>query len=55
MNKGSKKSFGQPGQPLKNQKEKMAKRMGWAKFHGQEEGKQLKGTITGKKFGKKSY
>ena len=28
MNKGSKKSFGQSGQPLKNQKEKMAKKMG---------------------------
>ncbi len=38
-------------------KHKMAKRMkgGWAEKHGQVPGKQLKGTITSRKFGPKSY
>lgn len=31
------------------------KHKSWAETHGQKEGKQLKGTITGRKFGPKSY
>ncbi len=34
---------------------KKKKGKSWAESHGQEEGKQLQGTITGKKFGPKSY
>ena len=42
---------------LHEKKEKVAGKMkdDWAEKHGQTKGKQLIGTITGKKFGPKSY
>ena len=58
-NEKRQKTSSSKSEALKKKKD-MAGKMGkdkksWAETHGQEEGKQLKGTITGKKFGPKSY